>query len=249
MKRFLLVLHCAVATSAFAQSGAAAPPIETIITRMIQARDEDRTHLRPYRVTRDYKLVAGERQTTKAEVIADVRYAPPELEGFTIRLTSGAAMGEKIVRQMLEHEAASMTDDTSDISPANYTFHLLRQEQSGGRNCYVVKLTPKRKDKKLLRGTIWVDAATYRFARIEGEPAKAPSWWLRDVRIALVFGPVSGMWLQTASESSANVRLLGLFAMLSHDVDYKISELSAGASEKRVTVMPPIVTSTRLSGR
>jgi hypothetical protein len=88
-------------------------------------------------------------------------------------------------------------------------------------------MLPRRKDKTLLHGQIWVDATTYLLHRTEGEPGKAPSWWLRDARIVLVYGDVGGMWLQTASESTADVRLLGRHTMLSRDVEYKMSELVA----------------------
>jgi len=81
-----------------------------------------------------------------------------------------------------------------------------------------------------LRGNIWVDANTYLLRRTEGEPVKAPSWWVRDVRIALRYGDVGGMWLQTASEATARVRILGPCTMVSRDVKYKITELVADGS-------------------
>jgi len=59
---------------------------------------------------------------------------------------------------------------------------------------------------------------------------KAPSWWVRDVRIALRYGDVGGMWLQTASEATARVRILGPCTMVSRDVKYKITELVADGS-------------------
>jgi len=81
-----------------------------------------------------------------------------------------------------------------------------------------------------LRGNIWVDANCYLLRRTEGEPAKAPSWWVRDVRIALRYGNVGGMGLQTASEATARVRILGPCTMVSRDVKYKITELVADGS-------------------
>jgi hypothetical protein len=37
------------------------------------------------------------------------------------------------------------------------------------------------------------------------------------------------MWLQTASESTANVRFVGPHTMVSRDVEYKFNELTAQA--------------------
>jgi len=93
--------------------------------------------------------------------------------------------------------------------------------------CYLLELLPRRKDHNLLRGRVWVDATTYLVRRIEGEPAKSPSWWLRDVRIAFGYGEVGGMWLQTASEVTVNVRIVGPHTMVSRDVKYRIDVAAA----------------------
>src|ERR1700732_3003486 len=108
-----------------ALSGSTVPSVETILTRMAQARAQNRTRLRPYRVTRDYLLFGKEKQSTKSEVIADVTFVPPDLKKYAIRQTDGVALGESIVRQMLENEADIVKDNGStDMSPANYAFRL-----------------------------------------------------------------------------------------------------------------------------
>jgi Outer membrane lipoprotein-sorting protein len=212
------------------------PTVETILTRMAQARTENRTHLRPYRITREYKLFGKETQATKAEIIADVSFIPPDVKHYAIRQANGMGLGEKIVRQMLDHETDIVKDyGSTDLTPENYDFRLIREEPLDGQDCYVLEMLPKRKGKTLLRGQIWVDATTYQLRRTDGEPGKAPSWWLRDSRIVLVYGDVGGMWLQTSAESTANVRFVGPYTMVSHDVEYKFSELAADAS-----AMPPV---------
>jgi len=192
---------------------------------MAQARLENRTHLRPYSVTRDYRLIGKGAQTPRSEVTVKLSFVPPDVKHFVIERSSGMGLGERIVRQMLEHETDIVKNNGStDLSPANYVFRFLREEELNGHNCYVLEMVPRRKDKILLRGEIWVDASTYLLRRTEGEPGKAPSWWLRDSRITLVYGDVGGMWLQTASESTADVRFIGRHTMVSHDVEYNISE-------------------------
>src|SRR4030095_5986459 len=113
---------------------------------------------------------------------------------------------------------------STDISPDNYDFRFIREEDVSGRRSYVLDLLPRRRDKNLLRGHIWVDANTYLLHRTEGEPAKRASWWLRDVRIALLYNDVDGMWLQTALEATATVQILGPYRMVSRDLKYEISE-------------------------
>ena len=224
----LLLLHFAGMGLGIAYAEDAVPTAETIVVRMAQARAENRARLRPYSVTRDYRLFGKERQTARSVVIADVSFVPPDLKQYTIQHASGARLGERIVRLMLEHETDIVKNyDSTDLSPANYDFGFVGEEELSGQHCYVLEILPRRKDKTLLRGRIWVDSTTYLLHRAEGEPAKIPSWWLREVRIALVYGDANGMWLQTASESTADVRFLGRHTMLSRDVEYKMSELVA----------------------
>ena len=223
----LIALFMGGAGSIHAQDNTA-PGIEIILARMAQTRSENRTRLRPYSVTRDYKLFGAEKQTSKAEIIADVSFVPPDVKHYAIRQANGMGLGEKIVRQMLDHETDIVKDyGSTDLTAANYDFHFLREDQLNGQRCYVLEMTPKRKGKTLLRGHIWVDANTYQLRRTEGEPGKAPSWWLRDSRIVLTYGDVGGMWLQTASESAANVRFVGPHTMVARDVEYRLSELTA----------------------
>jgi hypothetical protein len=60
------------------------------------------------------------------------------------------------------------------------------------------------------------------------------------VRIALRYGDVGGMWLQTASEATARVRILGPCTMVSRDVKYKITEFVADASSAQANLLAPI---------
>jgi len=133
---------------------------------------------------------------------------------------------------MLEGEAEIAKEySLTDISVANYDFRFIRAESVGDQLCYKLELLPRRKDQYLLRGNIWVDANTYLLHRSEGEPAnKSPSWWLRNVRIELVYGDVGGMWLQTASEATADVRIFGRYTMVTHDLEYRIGDLSVGSA-------------------
>ena len=230
----LLLCLVAVVACASAQTGSTVPTVETILGRMAQARAENQARFRPYVVTRDYMLFGKEQSKTKSRVVADVTFVPPDVKTYNIQHTNGTGLGEKIVRRMLEGEAAVTKDSSStDISRDNYDFRFIREEDVCGQRCYVLELLPRRKDKNLLRGTIWVDASTYLLHRAEGEPAKNPSWWLRDVRIVLLYGDAGGMWLQTAAEATANVQILGQHTMVSRDLEYKISEIIAAGPSLR----------------
>ena len=201
-----------------------APDVETIVARMIGARIENRARLRPYQVTRNYKLFGKEKQKLKSEVNADITFAPPGAERFLIRKIEGLGLGEVIVRKILESESEVLADPTtSDISKSNYAFRFVREDTLNGHACHVLEIQPLRKDVKLLRGLMWVDADSYLIHRVEGEPAKPPSWWVHDIHIVLDFRDVDGMWLQTDLRSTANVRLMGQHTMVSRDVESHVA--------------------------
>jgi hypothetical protein len=231
------VLHLTVVfvTCGWAQAADAVPTAESIVDHMIQARDENRARLRPYQVTRDYKLFSGpEAKHIKSQVTAGVSFMPPSSKQFEIQAANGQSLGESIVRQVLASEAELLKNQAAtDISPDNYEFRLRGQEDLNHHKCFVLELRPRRKDKHLLRGTIWVDAGSYLTRRIEGEPAKSPSMWVHNVHISLDYSDVEGMWLQTSSESTADVLLLGSHKMISRDTDYKVSSVSAAVSRNR----------------
>jgi hypothetical protein len=217
--------------SVSAQTGSSIPSTETIIARMAQARAENRARLRPYIVTRDYKLFGKDERKAKSEVVADVAFIPPNSKKYNIQEATGSGLGQILVRRMLATEAEVTKDYLStDISPDNYEFRVIREADLSACHCYVLELLPKRREKHLLHGSIWVDANTYLLHRFEGEIAKPPSWWVRDVSLTFAYGEVGGMWLQTASQAVATVRILGRATMVSHDVKYKFTELVATAS-------------------
>ena len=218
-----LLLALAGIASAPAQSRGAPPTVPIIIERMAQARAGNRARFRPYVVTRDYALFGK----ANSEVIAEVTFVPPNSKTYSILRRTGSGLGERLVRRMLDGETQIVQGYSStDISLDNYEFRFAGEEHFNGRPCYVLEISPRRKDKTLIRGAVWVDADTYLLHRLEGEPAKNPSWWLRDARITFFYGDVEGMWLQTSSKFTTHVRIFGQHTMVSRDVKYETAKLA-----------------------
>ena len=236
IRGLLLLYLVAGMASAWGQSGILVPPAETIVACMAQARAENRARFRPYIVTRNYRLFGKDENKAKSEVIADVAFVPPDSKKYSIEETSGSGLGQILVRRMLASEVEVTKDYVStDLSADNYDFRYLREADLSGQRCYVLELLPKRMEKHLLHGDIWVDADTYLLRRFEGELARTPSWCVRDVNVTFLYGDVGGMWLQTTTEASADVRILGRATMVSHDVKYEITDLVATASSVPTT--------------
>jgi hypothetical protein len=207
---------------------------------MEQAQAESHAHMSPYSVTREYKFFGDDREHAKSQVLAKVDFAPPNEKNYTIEQASGSGQGEKIARKVLDHEKQMTKGDSSSgaLSRENYDFEYLRCELVNGRRAYVLQLTPKRNDKNLIKGLAWVDAETFHPMRIEGEPAKSPSWWVKNLKLSLTFGRVGDMWLQTGTQAIANVRFLGQHTMIARDVNYQLPVQVAAAEPPKDSLLP-----------
>jgi hypothetical protein len=159
-------------------------------------------------VTREYKIFHGSDKRPTSEVTAQISFVPPDKKTYKIVQSSGYSRGEKMVRELLDRETESAKNvSSSQIIRSNYDFLFLRRENFGIAPEYVFLIVPKRKDKTLLRGQIWVDASNYHIRRIEGVPAKSPSFWLKNIHITLQFAQLGGMWVPVSFDAIATVRL------------------------------------------
>ena len=134
----------------------------------------------------------------------------------------GTSHGQTIVRKILDLETHP-AKDSSEITRRNYDFVFLQEENLGILPTYVLRMIPKRKQKDLLTGQIWVDEKTFRIERIEGVPAKKPSWWIKTLNITLQYGDLNASWLTTYMEATAAVRFLGNYVMIGRDVELQTS--------------------------
>lgn len=185
------------------------------------AQQRNRVHEHALTVKRDYQLLDDE-QTQKAQVIAHITYMPPDRKQYQIESSHGG-IGERVLKDVLKKEVQPPEDiDRQELSEENYEFQYVGTESIDGHQCYVLALNPRRSDKELLRGQVWVDQQTYNIRRLEGNPAKNPSWWIRDLHVLMSFASVDGMWLHTFTYAVANVRFKGRYEMVSRDLEYQL---------------------------
>jgi len=190
------------------------PDLDLVLQRVEEVQHQDPAQSRPYEVTREYKVFRGYDKQPTSEVIAQIKFVPPDTKAYEITQVRGNSRGEKIVRELLDRETESAKKRRgSEITRMNYDFVFLREEDFGVAPEYVLRIVPKRKDKYLLRGQIWVDAGTFHIRRIEGVPAKSPSFWIKDIHITLQYAELNGMWIPVSFDAIATVRLLGQFTL------------------------------------
>ena len=232
---FLGILICLLAAVAVAQTNST-PDTRNIVDRMLRAQQENKARVRPFTVKRGYLLMDKQDQQ-KAHVVANITVLPPNSKQYNIESSSGG-MGEKVLRDVLSKETETPRNaQRQELSLENYDFQLLGEETVDGRRCFLLSMNPRREEKDLLRGKLWVDAESYNIRRVEGSPAKNPSWWLHDLHILMSFTEVDGMWLRTFTQAVANVRFKGKYVMESRDLEYRFTQQTASRSRRNPAIL------------
>lgn len=201
---------------------------EQVVKRLVEMNQQRDAALRSYRGTRVYHLVfRGFPSDKAAEVTVAMSYQHPDQKEFTILSENGSkTLRTKVLKRLLESEQQALQKETRQraaIHPDNYTFRLLSYEQTPGRNFYVLEAIPKTKDKFLFRGKIWVDGEDFAVVRIEGEPAKNPSWWTTHNQFQRSYRKVGDFWLPERNESVSKVRLFGQAWLTIEYGDYELT--------------------------
>jgi hypothetical protein len=204
------------------------PNLDLILDSLERTEMQNPAPSRPYEVTRLYKVFRGDDTKPSSEVTAQISFTPPHIKTFKITEEQGNPRGTKIARALLEQEIASAKEgQKGSISRSNYNFVFLREHNFGEVPEYVLHIIPKRREKGLLLGDIWVDAKTYHIRQIVGVPLKSPSFWIKDINITVQFADVNGMWIFVSVDAIATVRFLGIFTLTSRDLTPPVATLGA----------------------
>jgi hypothetical protein len=199
---------------------ASLPNLDLILDSLERTQEENPALSRPYEVTWQYKVFRADDPKPSTEVTAQISFTPPDIKTFTITEEQGNPRGEKIVTALLEQEIASaMEGHKGAISRSNYDFVFLREQNLGAVPEYVLHIIPKRKEKGLLLGDIWVDAKRYHIRQIVGVPLKSPSFWIKDLNITVQFAAVNGMWIHVSVDAIATVRFLGIYTLTGRNLE------------------------------
>jgi hypothetical protein len=204
------------------------PDLNLILQRLEDIQHQDPSQARPYEVIRAYKVLRGYNPQPISEVMAQITFLPPDTKTYKIIQTKGDSRGERMVRELLDRETDSAKKVHGDeVTRTNYDFVFLRRENFGVVPEYVLGILPKRKDKYLLRGQIWVDASTFRIRRIQGVPARSPSFWITTLHLTMQFATLNGMWVPVSFDAIATIRFLG---------EYTLAGLNMPSSESPSTL-------------
>jgi hypothetical protein len=89
-------------------------------------------------------------------------------------------------------------------------------------DAYVIAMTPRRRDELLLKGRMWITKDGFHLKRIEGEPARNPSFWTTRISFVSDFAPVKGVWLHVRTVARVTIRWQGEYNVRSECGPYQL---------------------------
>jgi hypothetical protein len=218
--------------------GAPPPPLTLpeIVARLVQADNNRLAELSGYFGMRRYRF-ENKQFSKRAEMTVRVTCDGAGAKTFEVVSESGSGVvRNRIIRKMIdaEREAGQKGErEQTRIIPANYDFRLIGSDISDGRASYVLEVSPKTRNKFLICGRIWVDAEDFAIARIEGSPAKNPSFWVRSVQVLQRYEREGPFWLPVLNQSRAEARIFGTTEVSIEYFDYVTNVRNARAGRNR----------------
>jgi len=225
-------LHCAwpallLVTFAFLQQPAVAQPssgeplstpallsVEKVVANLVRMNSQRAQALRSYQGLRTYRVeYRGFPSSRSAEMVVAITYHAPGTKEFTIESATGSKLIiDKVFKKALQSEKEALETENQErtaLNNDNYIFRMVGYEALSGNARYVLVVEPRTNSKFLYRGRIWVDAADFAVTRIEAQPAKNPSFWIKNTEIEQIYSKVNNFWLPAHNHSVTAIRLGG----------------------------------------
>jgi len=205
---FLLPTSAAIA----ADDPGTLPTAEQVMSRLAALDLERQSSAEGYAGMRRYVL-ENQNFQKRAEMVVRVKGDPDGTKHFEVVSEDGwKAANAHVLRKMLESESETSRPElraTTRLNFTNYQFLIVGTETVSGRKAYVLETKPKRKDKYLFEGRIWVDAEDYALVRAEGRPAKNPSFWTKSTHFVQLYQKSGPLWFPLSTQSITDARLFG----------------------------------------
>lgn len=206
------------------------------IASMLEAKNKERAdRLNTYKSTRTYQLeYHGFPSHKQASMVVDAQFQRPQNKQLTIVSEQGSGiLREKVLHRLVESESESAKEgkQSTAISEENYEFALVGTEVKRGHACYVLKVKPKKPNKFLYTGNIWVDAKDFAVVHISAQPAKNPSFWIKKVQIEHDYEKFGEFWLPVRNTSVSSTRLGGQATLTIDYGKYEVHGLEQANSE------------------
>jgi outer membrane lipoprotein-sorting protein len=216
------------ASSAYAAQKASLSA-EQVAKRLQEKNAQRAAALGQFNGTRIYRMrYTGFPSDRNAEMVVQVIYRAPDTKIFRVVSQSGSKLiQDRVFKKLLEGEQEASNEENrrnTAMTADNYEFTSAGYETTPEGNQYVLNLVPKTRNKFLYRGKIWVDAKDFAVVRIEGEPARNPSFWIKKTEVRHRYVKVNDFWLPAENHTESVIRLGGRAILSIEYKDYKITK-------------------------
>ena len=233
----LLRLTLAAALLPLCSHAPAQDPPKDLVQRVDKAQRAREAELAGYSVTEHYSVFRNGDPQPVASAVVETVYKRGEGKDYTVTSRSGSSFLQRnlIDRVLTEEKNISNGELRKSvlITSANYTMQFIREEQLAGRDCFILKLTPKRKSPYLINGQVWIDAHTYDIVHIEGKPSAMPSIWVGYPMIRRDYQQLDGFSLAREAHSESKSFLLGTTVLKIDYENYHVTRDLAGVAENK----------------
>jgi hypothetical protein len=211
---------------------------DQVFAELAAHNEQRRRALHDYSVLRTYQVI-DLKGKVHAKKIGRMEFFFPDRKTFTITSESGSSLVRNMaLNPLIKSEietAAGKEHHDSAISADNYSLNLLGEQQVGAYRCFVAEVRPKRKDKYLFEGKLWIDVEDYSVVRIEGHPAKQLSFWIQRADFVRQYQKIDGFWLPQRDQTLVQVRLYGKKVLT---IDHRDYVVNAGQSKNARAIIP-----------
>jgi len=162
---------------------------------------------RPYRATRRLEARNG---GAFGWIEATTEYS--KAHGFRYTITGEGGSGnirDRVLKAILDGERDAVAKGEiarSALAPCNYEFRVNGVDENGLAK---VLLAPKRKERVLVSGAMFLRPVDGELVRVQGRLAKSPSFWVKTVDIVRTYERIDGAVMPVALETTAQVRMFG----------------------------------------
>lgn len=188
------------------------PAANDILSKVLAANKLRNELLRRYTVMRTYEIRNHEGKIG-AQTVVQMEYRAPDMKTFEKTSEEGSGIVRHLVFDRLmdsERETSSGKEHhDSALTLSNYSFQLTGEENLGAYHCFVLQVIPRRRDKYLFEGTIWVESHDFAIVRIEGHPAKKLSFWINRADFVREYQKVGDFWLPLRDVTQVDVKIYG----------------------------------------
>ena len=201
--------------------------IDQVVHRMVAENAARAQSLESYRGTRTYTLVyKGFPADLYAQMVVDITYTAPNTKNFVVVSRIGPKwIQDQVMMRLLKSEKDAQQGKNRknvDLNTENYNFTNLAYSPAADHCSYELQVDPKTPSKYLYRGKIWVNDREFAVCRIEVQPAKNPSFWIKSTKISHSYGRVGEYWLPQKNRSVSATRFGGRAALTIQYQNYRI---------------------------